>query len=103
MCPSIADAISQLQHASDGPDAVWSAFVVDLGVRTQSATLSANVSEKARATAQSLQMSGAGVDIDEETVNMLSYQRAYQGAARVLTAVDEMLDTLINRTGRVGL
>jgi flagellar hook-associated protein 1 FlgK len=33
---------------------------------------------------------------------MLAFQRAYEGAARVLTAVDEMLDTLINRTGVVG-
>jgi flagellar hook-associated protein 1 FlgK len=33
---------------------------------------------------------------------MLAYQRAYQGAARVMTAIDEMLDTLINRTGVVG-
>ncbi|MGN0112436.1 MAG: flagellar basal body rod C-terminal domain-containing protein, partial [Cellulosimicrobium funkei] len=36
-------------------------------------------------------------------VNLMQYQHAYQGAARVLTAVDEMLDHLINRTGRVGL
>ncbi len=28
---------------------------------------------------------------------MLAYQRAYEGAARVLTTMDEMLDTLINR------
>ena len=33
---------------------------------------------------------------------MLAMQRAYEGAARVLTAVDEMLDVLINRTGLVG-
>ena len=33
---------------------------------------------------------------------MLTYQHAYQGAARVMTAIDEMLDTLINRTGLVG-
>ena len=33
---------------------------------------------------------------------MLAYQRAYEGAARVLTAIDEMLDVLINRTGVVG-
>ena len=33
---------------------------------------------------------------------MLTYQRAYQGAARVMTAVDELLDTLINHTGLVG-
>ena len=40
---------------------------------------------------------------DEEATNMLTYQRAYEGSARVLTAIDQMLDTLINRTGVVGL
>jgi flagellar hook-associated protein 1 FlgK len=35
-------------------------------------------------------------------VNLLSYQRAYQAAARTITAVDETLDTLINHTGLVG-
>jgi flagellar hook-associated protein 1 len=43
----------------------------------------------------------AGVSLDEETVNMLSAQRAYEAAARVMTTVDSMLDTLINRTGLV--
>jgi flagellar hook-associated protein 1 FlgK len=33
---------------------------------------------------------------------MLSFQRSYEGAARVLTAIDDMLDTLINKTGSVG-
>jgi len=60
------------------------------------------VSEVTRATAENLQRSNASVDLDEEMTNILAYQRAYQGAARVLTAVDEMLDTLINRTGLVG-
>lgn len=44
-----------------------------------------------------------GVSQDEETVNMVMAQKSYQAAARVMTTVDEMLDTLINRTGRVGL
>lgn len=43
----------------------------------------------------------AGVSIDEETVNMLTAQRGYEAAARVMTTVDSMLDTLINRTGLV--
>jgi len=45
---------------------------------------------------------GAGVNLDEETVNLVTAQRAYEAAARLMTAVDEMLDTLINRTGLVG-
>lgn len=44
----------------------------------------------------------AGVSIDEETVNMVLAQRSYEAAARVMTTVDQMLDTLINRTGLVG-
>lgn len=32
-------------------------------------------------------------------VNLLAAQRAYEGAARVMTTIDSMLDTLINRTG----
>ncbi len=44
----------------------------------------------------------AGVNLDEETVNILTAQRAYEAAARLLTTLDEVLDTLINRTGLVG-
>jgi flagellar hook-associated protein 1 len=43
------------------------------------------------------------VSLDEESVNLVSAQHAYQAAARVLTAIDQALDTLINRTGTVGL
>jgi flagellar hook-associated protein 1 FlgK len=42
----------------------------------------------------------AGVNLDEEMTNMLAYQRAYEGAARVMSTIDSMLDTLINRMGR---
>jgi flagellar hook-associated protein 1 FlgK len=42
------------------------------------------------------------VSLDEENVSLLANQHAYQAAARVMTAVDEALDVLINRTGLVG-
>lgn len=45
----------------------------------------------------------SGVSLDEEMTNMLRFQQAYNASARALTAMDEALDTLINRTGRVGL
>lgn len=43
----------------------------------------------------------AGVSLDEETVNMITAQHAYEAAARVMTTLDSVLDTLINRTGMV--
>ncbi|WNM27393.1 flagellar hook-associated protein FlgK [Demequina capsici] len=99
---SIADQISQLGTATDGPDKTWQAFVVDLGVTTAASRRRADVAETTRASAETQQLSNASVDIDEEMTNMLAYQHAYEGAARVMTAIDEMLDTLINRTGTVG-
>ncbi|WP_298461674.1 flagellar hook-associated protein FlgK [uncultured Cellulomonas sp.] len=99
---SVADALAALGTSTTGPNATWSTFVVDLGVSSRSATQRATVAEATRSTAEQIQLAGASVDVDEESVNMLAYQRAYEGAARVLTAIDEMLDTLINRTGVVG-
>jgi len=100
---SLADSISQLASASGSPDSAWSAFVVKLGVDSKSATSRATVAEAARSSAEGLQMAQTSVSTDEEATNMLTYQRAYEGSARVLTAIDQMLDTLINRTGVVGL
>lgn len=37
----------------------------------------------------------SGVNLDEEMVNLLRYQRAYQAAARIITTADEMLQTLM--------
>jgi len=35
--------------------------------------------------------------------NLIKYNHAYNGASRVITAMDDLLDRLINGTGRVGL
>ncbi|MCL2696757.1 MAG: hypothetical protein FWE74_01595 [Oscillospiraceae bacterium] len=44
-----------------------------------------------------------GVSTDEEGINMLIYQKWYNAAARMMTAMDDMLDRVINGMGRVGL
>ena len=45
----------------------------------------------------------SGVSLDEEMTNLTRYQRGFQASARALNAMDEMIDQLVNRTGRVGL
>jgi flagellar hook-associated protein 1 FlgK len=108
---SVADLISKLgsdltvtdangdPSTLTSPNTTWKTWVADLGTRASSATLNATMSAHALATASSDQQSNAGVSLDEETANLLLLQHAYQGAARVMSAVDEMLDTLINNTG----
>jgi flagellar hook-associated protein 1 len=44
----------------------------------------------------------SGVSLDEEATDMIKFQHAYQAAARVITTMDEMLNTLINNVGLVG-
>jgi flagellar hook-associated protein 1 FlgK len=39
----------------------------------------------------------SGVSLDEEMANMVQFQLAYQASARVITTLDEIYDTLINR------
>jgi flagellar hook-associated protein 1 FlgK len=41
--------------------------------------------------------------MDEEMTNLVRFQRGYQASARAMSTMDQMLDTLINRTGTVGL
>jgi flagellar hook-associated protein 1 FlgK len=45
----------------------------------------------------------SGVSLDEEMTSLISFQRGYEASARTLTAMDDMLETLIDHTGRVGL
>ena len=39
----------------------------------------------------------SGVSIDEELINMIKFQQAYNAAARLIGVVDELLDTVISQ------
>lgn len=99
---SLADKIAQLGTAANSPNKVWVKIVTNIGVATKAELQHASLANLAATSAFTAQQSTSAVDLDEENVNLLTFQHAYQGAARVMTAVDEMLDTLINRTGLVG-
>jgi flagellar hook-associated protein 1 FlgK len=98
----IADQISQLGVGSNSPDKVWAGIVTDIGVQSRGAQQHAALTTAAQASALTGRASQASVSLDEENVSLLTNQHAYQAAARVMTAVDEALDVLINRTGLVG-
>jgi flagellar hook-associated protein 1 FlgK len=97
-----ADKIAQLRNDPTGPDAGYRKMIVELGV--QSAVSQRNLDIQSVITTQvdAARESVAGVNLDEEMTNMLSFQHAYAAAGRLVTAIDQTLDVLINRTGLVG-
>jgi flagellar hook-associated protein 1 len=73
-----------------------------VGVSAAAADRTAQMVDSALAAADARRDEVSGVSIDEEMTQLMRYQRAYEAAARVVTAMDDVLDTLVNRLGLVG-
>jgi flagellar hook-associated protein 1 len=43
----------------------------------------------------SLRASNSGVSLDEELTNLVKYQQAFQGSAKILTTASAMMDTIL--------
>jgi flagellar hook-associated protein 1 FlgK len=100
---SIAQKIAGFGSLPGGANEAYSSLVGNIGTQVQGATQRAVIQQSVTTNVDKMVQSQSGVSFDEETTNLLTYQRSYQASSRVLTTVDEMLDTLINRTGKVGL
>jgi len=85
-----------------GVDVAYRELVVGLGVRSQAAQRRDQLQEGVLAQVRAEQEAASGVNLDEELSDLVRFQRAYEASARFITAVDQLLDTLINGTGRVG-
>ncbi len=77
--------------------------IAQLGVKSQEASRMAGNSEVLVNQIENQRQSVSGVSLDEEMSNMIKYQQAYNAAARYVTAIDEILDKVVNGMGRVGL
>lgn len=96
-------AIAGLRHTlSPPPEDAFGALIARLGQQTRAARdVEINQSTLVQLIDRRRQEI-SGVSLDEEAVQMLRYQKAYEAAARLLTAYDQLLDRLINGTGIVG-
>jgi flagellar hook-associated protein 1 FlgK len=84
-------------------DTAYAQLITTIGSDSQEAQ---KIQANAAVLANSLEnrrQSISGVSLDEEMVNLVKYQRAYQASARALSAMDDMIELLVTRTGRVGL
>jgi flagellar hook-associated protein 1 len=80
----------------------YASHVADLGARSRQAAETAATQGMLVDHLKARRESFSGVSLDEEATQLIRFQRAYQAAARGISALDEMLDTIITRMGRVG-
>ena len=100
---SNAAALGELPNATtSSADSTYRQLIVKLGVAAQTTNQRVDIQASTTTNLDSAREAQAGVSLDEEMVNMMSFQHAYAAAARVMTTIDETLDVLINRTGVVG-
>lgn len=83
-------------------DSFYAGIIGSLGVDSQSAIKNLGNATTIAASIEERRQSISSVSLDEEMVNMISFQHAYNASSRMITVVDEMLDKIINGMGVVG-
>jgi flagellar hook-associated protein 1 len=83
-------------------DGAWSAWVSRLGVDADQASRLREVQEGVLQVATARRDAVSGVNMDEEVADMVRFQKSYNAAARMITTLDQMLETIVSRMGLVG-
>ena len=107
-CPfCIALALSQLSNPRDTADQVngssftefYGTMASRIGSALNSATSQQQVQQASVAQAQNLRKQSSGVDLDEEAMLVVEFERAYQANARLITVLNQLTQDTINMLG----
>ncbi|MES2877265.1 MAG: flagellar hook-associated protein FlgK [Pseudomonadota bacterium] len=78
----------------------YAGLISQIGIRTQSAKYSAEVSSSIAANLEQDRTGVSGVNLDEEAAKLLQYQQAYQASAKMIQIAQSIFDTLIQTISR---
>jgi flagellar hook-associated protein 1 len=73
----------------------WQDSAQRVGIEAGAARTNAESTAVVRESLESQRAAISGVSIDEESINLLTFQRQYQGAAKFISVVDELTRTLL--------
>lgn len=90
----LQNALTMSEHASTFGD-FYAALVGDVGNDTRRAGLNFGHQTAMMKHLSNYREEVAGVSLDEEMVNLVQYQHAYNAAAKLITTTDELMQTLI--------
>ena len=98
--PGANDVALAIAGLSGGQaDQLYGAFVAQVGQDTQTAQNNQQTSQTLLTAINSQVQSVSGVSLDQEMTNLLTYQQGYEASAKVMTAMQSMLETLITQVG----
>ncbi|MDO5291523.1 MAG: flagellar hook-associated protein FlgK [bacterium] len=81
------------------PQSYLQTFVADIGIYSKESATATKSQQNILDAIETQRMSVSGVDTDEEAMNLVRYQNAYNLSAKVVQIMDELYDKLINYTG----
>lgn len=84
------------------PEDFMKSLVTTLGIDSQQAIQTTKTQNNITKQIDNRRTSVSGVSIDEEMANMVKFQHAYSAAAKMISTMAEVYDTLINRVGISG-
>ncbi|MFN9970774.1 MAG: flagellar basal body rod C-terminal domain-containing protein, partial [Phycisphaerae bacterium] len=73
----------------------WTDTVQGVGVATSAANTAAGAASAVRESLDAQRSAVSGVSLDEESLNLLNYQRQYQAGARLIDVSNQLLQTLL--------
>jgi flagellar hook-associated protein 1 FlgK len=98
--PYTAAEAQAAANLTGGPaDQAYNAFVTQIGSDVRATQNAQQTSQSLLSAISNQRQSVSGVSLDEEMTNLITYQQAYQASARVMNAINETLNTLINQVG----
>jgi len=77
-------------------------IITDFGIAANEAVTMRDSHEMVMNQIDDRRISLSGVSLDEEMTEMIKFQHAYNANARLINAIDEMIEQIVNRMGVVG-
>jgi flagellar hook-associated protein 1 FlgK len=75
-------------------------IIGDVGVQKQDAEMNVLHHEDILSNLKTMRETVSGVSVDEEMINLMKFQRAFQAAAKIITIMDEVYDSLLSSLNR---
>ena len=100
----IVDELKKLQsqttvYRGDKAESFLETIISNVSVDTEKAETNNKLYQNLEQTISNQRTSVSGVDEDEEALNLIKYQNAYNMASKVISIMSQMLEKLINDTG----